>query len=67
VNAKNGVRAFNGSSIRSFDPRKKAYRTWSFDSAGDTEESQGAWNAKTRMDSATEQQWGDDDHYVNVS
>jgi len=48
VNAKNGVRAFNGSSIRTFDPRKKAYRTWSFDSAGNTEESQGAWNIKTR-------------------
>jgi len=48
VNAADGIPAFNGSSIRTYDPRKKTYRTWSFDSAGDTEESQGAWDPKAR-------------------
>ena len=48
VNAADGVLAFNGSSIRTYDPRKKSYRTWNFDSTGNTEESQGAWNPKER-------------------
>jgi len=48
VNAADGVPAFNGSSIRTYDPRKKTYRTWSFDSAGETEESLGAWDPKAR-------------------
>jgi hypothetical protein len=48
VNAADGVPAFNGSSIRTYDPRKNTYRTWSFDSAGETEESLGAWDPKAR-------------------
>jgi len=48
VKAADGIPAFNGSSIRTYDPRKKSYRTWSFDSAGDTEESLGAWDPKAR-------------------
>jgi hypothetical protein len=48
VNAADGLPAFSGSSIRTYDLRKKTYRTFSFDSAGDTEESQGAWDPKAR-------------------
>jgi hypothetical protein len=48
VNAAEGLPAFNGSSIRTYDPRTKTYRTWSFDSGGNTEESQGTWDPKTR-------------------
>ena len=48
VNAANGLPDFNGSSIRTYDPRTRTYRTWSFDSAGDTAESQGEWDAKAR-------------------
>jgi hypothetical protein len=48
VNAADGIPAFNGSSIRTYDPRKQTYRTWSFDSSGNTEESQGSWDPKAR-------------------
>jgi hypothetical protein len=48
VNAADGIPAVNGSSIRTYDPRKQAYRTWSFDSSGNTEESEGTWDPKAR-------------------
>jgi hypothetical protein len=48
VNAADGIPAFNGSSIRTYDPRQQTYRTWSFDSSGSTEESQGTWDPKAR-------------------
>jgi hypothetical protein len=48
VNAAEGIPAFNGSSIRTYDPRKQTYRTWGFDSSGNTEESQGSWDPKAR-------------------
>ena len=44
----NGLPAMNGSIIRTYDPRKMTYRSWTFDSAGFTEESQGTWNAESR-------------------
>ena len=42
------VPAMNGSSIMTFDPRKNAYRRWSFSSTGIVDESRGQWDAKTR-------------------
>jgi hypothetical protein len=48
VNAADGIPAFNGSSIRTYDPRKMTYRTWSFDSTGNAEESQGLWDPQKR-------------------
>jgi hypothetical protein len=38
----------SGTTIMTYDPRKKAYRSWSFNSAGGMFESQGAWDAKAR-------------------
>ncbi len=46
VNAADGIPAFSGFSIRTYDPRSRSYRTWGFDSTGNTEESQGTWDAK---------------------
>jgi hypothetical protein len=48
VNAAGGIPDVNGSSIRTYDPRKRTYRTWSFDSSGTSEESEGSWDPKTR-------------------
>jgi Protein of unknown function (DUF1579) len=48
VNAADGVPEFSGFSIRTYDPRRQSYRTWGFDSAGNTEESQGTWDPKAR-------------------
>jgi hypothetical protein len=48
VKAADGIPDVNGSSIRTYDPRKQTYRTWSFDSSGNSEESAGTWDPKTR-------------------
>ena len=40
--------AMNGSTIMTYDPHKKTYRSWSFNSGGQMGESQGTWDAKTR-------------------
>jgi hypothetical protein len=37
-----------GTTIMTYDPRQKAYRSWGFYSTGAMGESRGAWDAQTR-------------------
>jgi hypothetical protein len=48
VDASGDMPEVTGSSIRTYDDRQKAYRTWSFDSSGTVEESQGTWDDEAR-------------------
>jgi hypothetical protein len=48
IDASQDLPAFNGSNIWTYDPRKKVYRGWSFDSNGTSEESEGTWDPKSR-------------------
>ena len=40
--------AMNGSTIMTYDPQKKTYRSWNFTSTGQMAECQGAWDAKSK-------------------
>jgi hypothetical protein len=43
-----GLPNLSGSSMMTYDPRKKVYRNWTFFSTGAVMESQGVWDAKTK-------------------
>jgi hypothetical protein len=42
-----GIPKLSGSTMMTYDPRKRVYRSWSFFSNGYTSESQGVWDPKT--------------------
>jgi hypothetical protein len=50
-----GLPPMSGSTIMTYDPRQRAYRSWSFFSTGFTIESRGTWDAKSRTMSWTGQ------------
>ncbi len=45
----NGTAVFKVKTIMTFDPAKKVYRTWTFASDGTMSDSEGTWNANTRV------------------
>lgn len=45
---KGGLPAMTGTTIMTYDPRQRAYRSWSFISTGSILESRGTWDAKTQ-------------------
>jgi hypothetical protein len=48
-----GIPKLSGSTMMTYDPRKKVYRSWSFFSNGYTSESQGVWDPKSRTLTST--------------
>ena len=49
LQAKDGSTVVKVTTLMTYDPAKKAYRSWTFLSDGSTSESEGIWNAKDRV------------------
>ena len=49
LQAKDGAAVVKVTTLMTYDPSKKVYRSWTFVSDGSTSESEGTWNAKSRV------------------
>jgi hypothetical protein len=48
MDSADGIPKMNGSTLMTYDTRKKTYRSWSFFSTGVASEAEGVWDAKAR-------------------